>query len=152
MPNGEVTIFWGDGQQTFNVAPLAQLLELEDKCRCGVRELLTRIAADRWYINDLRETLRLGLIGGGKDPEQAHKLIERYFDNRPKLESARPAFAVLAAALVGVPEDDVGKKAEADQTKAEGAAVSSETTDASSGPQSTVSAQPSDGPHATSTA
>ncbi len=152
MPNGEVTIFWGDGENKFNIAPIGHILELEDKCRCGVREILTRIASDRWYANDLRETLRLGLIGAGKDPEEAHKLVVRYFDGRPMLESAKPAFAVLAAALVGVPEDDVGKKPAADQAKSAEAAVSSETTDALSDPPSTVSAPPSDGPPATSTA
>jgi len=145
MPNGEVTIFWGDGENKFNIAPIGHILELEEKCRCGVREILTRIASDRWYANDLRETLRLGLIGGGKDPEAAHKMVERYFDDRPMLESAKPAFAILAAALVGVPGDDVGKKPAADQTPEKEAEVSSETTAASSGPQSTASEQPSDG-------
>src|ERR1700752_862754 len=59
VPNGKVEFVWGDGDHTFNIAKAAQVLELEEKCGCGVREILKRLSEDRWGFNDFRETIRL---------------------------------------------------------------------------------------------
>src|SRR5215510_10074535 len=99
--SGEITLKWGDGEHRFNVAKLRCVLELEEKCGCGVAEIYTRLADGKWKFNDIRETLRLGLIGGGTSPDHALVLINRYCDERPFAENVLPAQAVIMAAMVG---------------------------------------------------
>ena len=76
--NGEVELTWGDGQHKFNIAKIKSALELEEKCDAGVAEIFQRIRDSHWQINDVRETLRIGLIGGGATPDKALRLINRY--------------------------------------------------------------------------
>jgi len=131
--NGEVTLTWGDGEHKFNVAKLRCVLELEEKCGVGIAEVYYRIAQGKWHFNDIRETLRLGLIGAGTDPSKALALVNRYVDDRPFAENVLPAQAVIMAAMVGVPGDNPEKKAEAERTTD----APSSKTDATSVPQST---------------
>lgn len=148
--NGSISFDWGDAAHSFNIAKIKLALELEEKCGVGVAELFQRMRDNRWRLNDVREVLRLGLIGGGMEPLPALKLVERYCDERPWTESVRPAMLVLMAAMVGVPEDPVGKKAPA-EGQPEKAAPSSETMADLSAPSSTVSEPPSDSAPATPT-
>jgi Phage tail tube protein, GTA-gp10 len=137
--NGEVELTWGDGEHKFNIAKLKCILELEEKCGSGVAEVFNRIRDGRWKFNDIRETLRLGLIGAGMMPDRALRLINRYCDDRPWTENLLPAQAVLIAAMVGVPGDDLAKKVETERTKED---QSTPTAD-SSVPSSTDSVPPS---------
>jgi Phage tail tube protein, GTA-gp10 len=114
--NGEVELTWGDGEHKFNIAKLKCILELEDKCGVGVAEIYQRISTGKWKYNDIRETLRLGLIGAGMTPDKALRLINRYCDDRPWTESLLTAQAVLIGAMVGVPGDDFEKKTAADRS------------------------------------
>lgn len=136
MPNGQIPIVWGDGEHEFNIAKIGQIFELEEKCDAGISEIFTRLRESRWKLNDVRETIRLGLIGGGKTPVDALKLTKRYVDERPLLESVQVALAIHMAAMIGVPGDEVGKP------QAEGTATET-VTPASSAPQSTASEPPS---------
>lgn len=139
--NGEIELNWGDGEHKFNVAKLKCVLELEEKCGVGFAEIYQRLTQGKWHYNDIRETLRLGLIGGGMMPDKASMLINRYCDDRPFAENVLPAQAVIMAALVGLPGDNPEKKPEADRDK-EGR--STPTTVDSSDPDSTDSVRPSD--------
>lgn len=116
--NGEIPLNWGDGEHKFNIAPLKCILELEEKCDAGMMEIYNRITTGRWRLNDLRETLRLGLIGAGTTPDKALRLVNRYCDERPKIESVLPAQAILGAALIGVPDDSLEKKTQAQPEQA----------------------------------
>jgi hypothetical protein len=143
MPsNGEVELTWGDGQHKFNVAKIKSAVELEEKCNAGVATIFQRMRDSTWYMNDVRETLRIGLIGGGATPDVALRLINRYCDDRPWAESLQPAMVVLMAAMLGVPGDEVGKKQETERTKADD--QPSGQMDDSSVPSSTVSGPQSD--------
>lgn len=144
--NGSVKLTWGDAEHEFNVAKIKQVLELEEKCGAGVAEIFDRLRNNRWRINDLRETLRLGLIGGGMEPSKALKLVISYCDERPWRESLQPALVVIMAAMVGVPGDEVGKKTVTEGTKNEGAGQSSAPMAASSAPLSTASVPLPDSP------
>jgi len=106
--SASVTLIWADGEYPFRL-PIKQLEELQDKCDAGPSELYNRLEDGRWRVADLRETIRLGLIGGGMTPAEAFVKVRRYVDERPLLESVPVARAVLLAALIGVPEDPVGK-------------------------------------------
>jgi hypothetical protein len=111
VTNGDVELDWADGKHTFNVAKFEQAFELEEKCSgSGLHEIFERITARRWRVTDIRETIRIGLIGGGAKPAEALKLVRRYVEGRPWAESVPFARIILLAALVGVEGDnDLGK-------------------------------------------
>jgi len=138
--NGEIEIQWGDGEHKFNIAKLKCVLELEDKCNCGVAEIIGRLSNGRWKFSDIRETIRLGLIGAGELPDKALILTQRYVDERPWQENVLPAQAILYAALVGVDKDNPEKK---ERTEREKADQSSAKTVDSPAPSSTDSGLPS---------
>lgn len=145
MPNGTVGLAWGDDEYEFNVAKIKCALELEEKCDAGVSEIFNRLREGRWRVNDARETIRIGLIGGGKTPIDALRLVQRYFDDRPFAESVPVAMTILMAAIVGVPGDQPGKPA-ADQAAME--SPSTPTTADLSDPQYMASGPASDGTRA----
>lgn len=139
--NGEVELTWADGTHKFNIAKLKCVLELEEKCDAGIAEIFQRVRDSRWRFNDVRETLRLGLIGSGMMPDRALTLVQRYCDDRPWAESLQPAMVVLMAAMLGVIGDEVGKKPETERAT-EG--QPSEKMAGMSAPSSTGSPLPSD--------
>jgi hypothetical protein len=108
MSDALVELVWGDGLNRFALH-IGHLRELQEKCKAGPQRILQRLSSLDWQIDDIRETIRLGLIGGGKTPSEAHTLAVRYFDERPPLESRPVAQVILMQALVGVPDDVVGK-------------------------------------------
>ncbi|QKJ90918.1 gene transfer agent family protein [Agrobacterium pusense] len=59
-------------------------------------------------LNDAREILRLGLIGGGMEPVAALRLVRTYVENRPAAENFPLVVRVMDAAFhgKGVPEAD----------------------------------------------
>ncbi len=57
---------------------------------------------------DVYETLRLGLIGGGKSPVEAKKIVDRY--TVPLAESSAIARVVLAAVMFGFEAAPLGKE------------------------------------------
>lgn len=107
---GTVEIIWADGEHRFSL-PIGRLRELQDKCKAGPVRILTRLATGDWLVDDVRETIRLGLIGGGLAPEDAYRLVERYVDAGSWLTNVDTARAVLMGALVGPEDDQVGKGA-----------------------------------------
>lgn len=139
VSDSKVEVAWGDGDHVFKL-PLGQVRELQDKCKAGPAEIAERLSTGRWFLDDVREPIRLGLIGGGMKPVDALVLVKRYVDERPLAENVLTAQAIVMAVLYGVPGDPVGKKAEAGETASEAE------TDASSSPPSTELAQQSGSP------
>lgn len=143
---GSVTMAWGDGEYRFRLA-IGQLRELQAKVNeprvkvgakpLGPRGLLRALIAGEEWIDDAREIMRLGLIGGGNGmtPPKALNLVQQYVDGRPIAESVVPATVILMAAVSGVEGDDVGKK-----EAAETAVSERTTTDLSPSPQSSGTA------------
>lgn len=115
--NASIALEWADSEYVFRL-PLGQLRELQEKTDCGPLFLFNRIVAGQWRIDDLRETIRLGLIGGGMEPAKAHTLVKRYVDDRPFTESIKPAQAILGAALIGAPDGEKPGKAKRQRTAA----------------------------------
>jgi len=109
--NGEVTEPFGDGKHTFRLG-ITQLEELQEKCDAGPAFVLRRLIAFEYLVSDVRETIRLGLIGGGMEAKPALLLVERYVDDldkTPFAESAGLASAILNAAIFGPDDDQLGK-------------------------------------------
>lgn len=114
---GLVTINWADGEYSFALT-IKQLIELQEKCDAGPPHILARLEGRAWRVNDVRETVRLALIGGGLTPSEALKLTMNYVDERPLGENVLIAQIILSAAIVGAPEgveDAPPGKPEADQ-------------------------------------
>ena len=95
-----VTLDWADGSYTFRL-PIGQLEEHDELCGAGPLAVLTRLGNGTWHVPDIRETVRLGLIGGGTPAVEALKLTRRYVDGAPLIQSVPVAMVVLAAALRG---------------------------------------------------
>lgn len=100
---------WADGSYTFRLGN-AELMLLQDATDCGPYFLLEKIAGRRWLVQELSHIIRLGLIGGGTTPEAALKLVRAYVEARPPMESAQLAYAVLAAGVMGAPDEPPKKR------------------------------------------
>jgi hypothetical protein len=103
-----IDLDWGDGTYPFCL-PLAQLEELQALCDAGPMVIADRLRHGQWRTQDVHQTLRLGLVGGGMEPVRALRLCKLYVLDRPIGESVVPALAVLNAAIFGKPEEPVGK-------------------------------------------
>lgn len=124
--SGSISFPWGDGEHTFKLG-LKEWRELQAKTDAGPLELLERVQQNKWRVDDLRETIRLGLIGGGMEPTDATKLLGGYFDDTdrtPLVKQQRPAALILMASLVGPVEDDEQKKVKAKTKEAPSASTS----------------------------
>lgn len=77
--------------------------------------LLHRLQTGEWKVDDYRETILQGLLGGGMSAAEARKLVKTWVDDRPAKESILPAQSILMAFWVGAPQP---KKANAPKKKA----------------------------------
>jgi hypothetical protein len=145
VPSCEIELAFADGAYLFRL-PLAQISELQNKCGCGLGALFARVMKGRYrfgdeivcnpleadyHVLDLVETIRLGLIGGGRgdvngqavkvDPISARGLVDNYVLNRPLSESWATAAMVLGACIEGyvapMKGGDPPKKARPAKTK-----------------------------------
>jgi len=112
--DAKIELDFGDGAYTFRLA-WGQLIELQEKCDAGPYVILSRLDGVDWRMQDISETIRLGLVGGGLEPVKATKLVRRYVEERPPLESLMIARGILAVALMGAPDETVGEPSAADQ-------------------------------------
>lgn len=102
----EIELQWRGGCHTFHL-PLGGLRAVQDRCDAGPQEILDRIIAGRWRVDDLYETIRQGLIGGGLAAGVATSLTDKTLSTHPLEEFRVTAQSVLIAALVGVEDDPV---------------------------------------------
>lgn len=107
--DASVTLDFGDGTYVFRLA-WGQFIELQEKCDAGPLVIMRRFNEGAWRVEDISNVLRLGLIGGGMEPIAALKLVRRYVEDRPPMESVLHAQAVLTVGLLGAPDEDVKKK------------------------------------------
>ena len=94
--HGAVELDWGDSIYSFRLG-LDQIEELEEKRDLSLFTLARRLSpAERdARLADVRETLRLGLIGGGLKPVDAMVKVRKYVDERPIDENRDIAYAVV---------------------------------------------------------
>lgn len=135
--DGSVTIKWPDDERKYRLG-IGELRELQDRCDAGPAQIFKRIAESSWRFDDIRETIRLGLIGGGLDPQRALGIVGRYVVPGQLVKAATIAQAILLAALVS-PEDDTEKKSDAETEHPK--------TNGSLSPNTTDQALSSAGPH-----
>ncbi|RCW85431.1 gene transfer agent family protein [Phyllobacterium bourgognense] len=113
--------FFGDKARTFALTP-ELIIELERKTGTGIAAFVARFmrVPMAFHFNDIVETIRLGLIGGGTSPEEAQSLVNAYVTPRPIAETLSLAIAILEAAWFGpaaptvIAQDDIGHAAAID--------------------------------------
>jgi hypothetical protein len=77
----------------------------------GPTALFKLMATGDAWPHEVREVLRLGLIGAGMKTDRALVLIKRHIEPPGQfVQASAMACAVLGAALYGVPDDPVGKE------------------------------------------
>ena len=136
--NAVIDLDFGDGPHRFRLA-MGELEELQEKTGFGPFTLMHRLISGEWSVADIREPLRLGLIGGGMQPEAALLLVRRYVDQRNAwIHYAGVAKLVVMAAISGAPEELPGKN-DAPETETE---APNSPTGASSSAPSTEQPQP----------
>lgn len=124
-PVGSITISWRNGEDEFCIAQFKSVCLLQEKCGCGIYEIAARLNSvllaavqsrlgGNARVEDVRETIRIGLMGGGKSPEEANRIIATCVDGQPLAHSVLVAYKVIEAYLIGVPDDPLGKPAAAE--------------------------------------
>lgn len=122
--SARIELPWGGDMRVFRLG-LKELRELQYKTGAGPEALYRRIRAGEWHVDDLRETLRLGLLGAGMETKEVIKLLVAHFPGAQGLAPHKePAAAVLLAALVGPADDPAGKAGRGGKKTKETAAAS----------------------------
>lgn len=97
-----------DGTHTFRLR-IGELRKLQEKCDAGPLAIANRLRDGTWLVDDIRETLRLGLIGAGVKQQDALMLVERHVDDLPLLQNVSTAHAVVMASIIGSEDERLGK-------------------------------------------
>lgn len=139
MRSAKIDLEFGDGTYTFRLG-WKEIISLQEKLDIGPYMLQQRLLTGEWRVQDIGETIRWGLLGGGMQAPEANRLVRSFVESNPVLEDADKsaaalvgsrlnnwgiALAVINAALVGAPEE--GKLGEAGgerETKANGSTTS----------------------------
>ncbi|WP_426609484.1 gene transfer agent family protein [Bradyrhizobium sp. McL0616] len=95
--------FFGDQDHTFKLT-LELIRELESK-RGAFGAICNRMFSRNFAQEDIAETIRLALIGGGTAPRRAHELIAAYVNDRPLIETYELAAKILERTLFGTPNE-----------------------------------------------
>ncbi len=123
--HNSIDLQFADGLYTFAL-PLERIDELQRKAGAGIGKLFARVikganrigddivlapANAEFYALDLIETVRQGLIGGGKGvvdgaevkvtPALAQRLVANYVLNQPLSSAWELAVSILGAVIVG---------------------------------------------------
>lgn len=117
-----VTLSFGGEERLFRLR-IAEWRKVEAKCQAGPEELAARMAptatalasnlavitaatmglTGKWRVDDVREVLIQGLIGGGMDHIHAGQLVHAYFDSAPIRTHVALAYAIVADSLEPLP-------------------------------------------------
>lgn len=112
--DASITLDFAGEERVFRLS-IGRWRVVQEKCDAGPSELLRRYLTDSWRVDDLREVLRQGLIGGGgpnADVGKIDALLRREFDDLPLLPFVPVCQAIVMASLVGAPdEDEIAKDA-----------------------------------------
>ncbi|MFH6780794.1 MULTISPECIES: gene transfer agent family protein [Methylobacterium] len=108
--DGHIDLDLDGATHRFRLA-IGDLEALQEATGAGPADLLHGFHAGRRYrFRDVRDVLRLGLIGGGTPVPQAHA-IARSLDGLPCIPLIAKAALVLAAGLEGTEDERVGRPA-----------------------------------------
>jgi hypothetical protein len=117
--DGHVDLDLDGATRRFRLA-LGDFEALQEATGHGPADLLHRFHAGRTYrFADVRDVLRLALIGGGTPVPEAHALADR-LDRLPCLAVVAAAILALAAGLEGAEDEPVGRHARPEPARPDG--------------------------------
>lgn len=99
---------WRGGEHRFAL-PIGAMRALEKARDAGANYILTRFVAGQWFVDDVYDVVRLGLVGGGMDEKEARTLADENVGYGRYLEHVPLAIEVLKEALIGEEDDPVGE-------------------------------------------
>lgn len=103
-----IILRWPGGEHAFRLG-IEELRVIQQKTDCGPEHILRKIEHGWWTVDELREVLRNGLIGGGMKPVDAMKAVDKAFDDAPAISFKVPAMEVMSTYLFGPEDDPVGE-------------------------------------------
>lgn len=106
--SAEIEIAFGGEDRPFRLN-IGRLRALQEKVDAGPMELVNRLSAGAWRVDDLRETILQGLIGGGMTSADATRLMKSDFDDLPLAQFVPIAQAILYTALLGAEDEPTGE-------------------------------------------
>lgn len=106
--DGVTELTWAGDLRRFRLG-IDELLALQDKLDAGPAEIAARLRSGTWRVQDVRETFRISLIGGGLEPKKALALIDEKIVPGKLASHVLMAWAIVANAIHGDEDDPVGK-------------------------------------------
>ena len=106
--DGSVDLVFGGDERHFRLG-IAELIALQEKRNGGPMEIVARLRFGAWRVEDVIETIRIGLLGGGMDAKAARELVEAFVRPPDVVSHVLTAQAVLMSALQGIPGELAGK-------------------------------------------
>ena len=117
--DGSITRPFGDGEHTFRLA-IGQWRELQETVNrrrleigqpvIGPGVLVQILLTLNAWPDDIRDVIRLGLIGGGMKPDRALVLVKRHVENLPFFANSVLAGEIAQTAMFGPRDDPAGKE------------------------------------------
>jgi hypothetical protein len=108
--DNRIHLIWAGGEHDFALG-IGELRALQQQCNAGPEEVLMRILDGKWRIDDLVQTIRLGLVGSGAfDAQASIALVDGLLSAHPPMRLKQTALAVLSVALMGVEGDQPGEQ------------------------------------------
>lgn len=108
--DASIELDFGDGTHKFRLA-WGELCKVQEACDAGPYVVLERLTMGTWRMEDIREVIRYGLIGGGMVPGDALKLVREYVEERPPVENVIFARVILSTGLLGAKDETPGESA-----------------------------------------
>src|SRR5262245_11641987 len=71
------------------------LVELEKARESGPLQIMMRLVDGSWHMKDVRDVIRLALVGAGTPPPKAVQLARDYVERRPAMESVPLAYEIM---------------------------------------------------------
>lgn len=105
-------VFVGEGHFDLCLR-IGELIALQEKLNIGPYALANRFMNGEWMVQEVVETIRLALIGGGMNQREAFNLVERNVVSGYFIHYAGIAGNALFAALAGVEDEDLPGEAPA---------------------------------------
>ena len=108
---GGISLDFADGEYSFRL-PWGQLTELQEICDAGPYVILERLQNRTFRLCEVRDTIRLGLIGGGLDAQKAVRLVRTYVEDIERyslFSNALLASGILYAALFPPADEPSGE-------------------------------------------
>jgi hypothetical protein len=121
---GDIALQFGGEERTFRLA-LGQWRKVQEKCDAGPAELLARLAPmfaarqqglkvsqmlthgllGTWRVDDVREVILQGLLGGEMPGPAAFELVKAWVDERPIFENVELAYQIVMASVFGAEDE-----------------------------------------------